>query len=159
MSPVMPLGTLPSNAPPPTGNVQRDFGVAEATAVCNGSPLLIGSGAQSLGISITPARRCYWVVKANILISSSGNWARVDFGIYVAPVADLDGQTVGCRAAHSTATGLGWQSLSLSAMFHVEAGVSYTAQVSNFIADPATSYHQARRHMNMFGYTIGEGLE
>jgi hypothetical protein len=149
------LGALPTNQPLPVGSVQRIMGAAEATPVIpNGNAF--SNGAGPMAITVTPSRPCVWVVQANFIHNHNvAGWYRFDAGIYLNQ-NDLRGVAVGHRGATSNFSVYGWQSFASSAMFYLAANISYTAYLWGWIGDGQTVYHQAARHLNLFGYTLGE---
>jgi len=153
-----PLGTLPTNQPAPIGNLQRIFGAVEGSATWPAAGTYVYNGiGVPLSFNLTPTRRCFWVVQANLLVlSNAANWNRFDGALNITP-ADRSGRTLGARFAHAMATGVGWVSLAFSAEFSLEANVAYQAYLTSAVTDNVTQYHLAQRHLNFFAYTIGEG--
>ena len=151
------LGNLPTNQPLPVGSAQRKLGVAEATAVIpNNYCFMDGAGGQMV-IGVTPTRACVWVVQANFIYNHGvAAWYRFDAGITLNQ-ADQRGVSVGHRGATSQYPVYGWASFASSAMFYLAANVTYYAYLWGWITDNETVYHQAGRHLNLFGYTLGEG--
>lgn len=150
------LGALPTNQPLPVGSVQRKNGAAEATAYFPSNYCLVDGAGNQMVIGVTPTRPCVWVVQGNFIYNHNNTaWYRFDCGI-VLNQNDQRGISVGHRGATSQYSVYGWQSFPSSAMFYLAANVTYYAYLWCWITDNETVYHQAARHLNLFGYTLGE---
>jgi hypothetical protein len=94
---------------------------------------------------------------------SSPDWNRHDVALYLlvdgAYGADLNGQSFHQNADSCPGGGyyVEWQGNSLEAMFYCEANKAYHVR---FLVQGGSggNYYQSPDHMNMWAYTIGEGV-
>lgn len=163
MTPVI-LGSLPSNLPLPNQRVQIKRGVASTSPevsnlITYGSKLSDGGGGY-LEISYTPRYPCYWLIRGNVMWhGKDGGWQRADMGVRISP-ADVDGIALGhqrCTLMYNN-TVVEWKTVSVSAMFHLAAGIAYTAYLSfEYSSGYWQRYHTGGPYTRIFGVVLGEG--
>jgi hypothetical protein len=107
----------------------------------------------------------YWLCAgANWMAAvSAGAWTRYDVALYLlingaAYGADLNGQTYMQNADSQTAAGGSWDGQSIETKFFCEANTTYHVRLLSQNSPASTSYYQHPVHMNMWAYTVGEGV-
>ena len=152
------LGALPSNKPIPNQRVQVALGVAEAVNHWVAGDA--GTGLPNMGISYTPTYPCWWVVRANQIVSAvNGGWNRWDYGIYLSP-ADLDGQfrTYVVCDVYDSGT-VGWLSYAGCASFRLAANTTYTAYLAaGFSSGGVQQTYGGSAYSRLIGVIHGEGV-
>jgi hypothetical protein len=167
------LGALPSSSPLPAGKPARHpcASGGQIAMPASGNFMVLnpgsgGSGYQSwwqgqLGPYNLPYR--YWLkCGANWIQYNGVSWQRYDVAIYLliggsAYGNDLNGQTYHQNAdsAESTAT---WMGQSIEAHFFCEANTTYHVRFLSQAQGANANYYQHPVHMNMWSYTVGEGV-
>jgi hypothetical protein len=107
-------------------------------------------------ITVTPPRRCYWIVDANLIQAApAGTWVRSDWSLVLTP-ADLNGRNL-VQCANGLEQGGNYWGDNCSTAWYLEANTAYTCEMRSAIAG-GTYYYMSEIHTSMFGYTIGDGV-
>ena len=148
------LGDRPTDQPLPVHSVQRKFSSGLGAIAMPVAGTVLGS-TDPMTITVTPPRRCFWVIEASILrAAAAGTWVRQDWGLSLVPT-DLYGRTL-CQCANGMEQGGNWWIDTCSTEYYLEANTAYTCRMISSIQ--AGNYYMADVHTTLFGYTIGDGV-
>ncbi len=157
MSPTA-LGALASNKPIPHQRCQIAVGTGQNANHWQAGDA--GVPMPSMSISYQPLLACWWIVRANqILTGVNGGWQRADLAISLSP-ADADGFALSRIVSDCYDAGtVGWRAYSGIAAFRLAAGTLYTATLvfyysSGGIQQSYDSFEYAR----LLGVVHGEGV-
>lgn len=160
MSPVN-LGQLPNNQPAPLGRWQRKDGAANVAPTWNNGvsyrALDDGVGGQ-MRVDCTPTTRTWWLVHANTMwIVPAAAWVSWEWGLDLYPNGDLNGfWRAKVQMTQHSATS--WNSASCSALYLLEANVSYTCYaVWHPLQANGVQYHCHPYYHWLEGEYVGEG--
>jgi hypothetical protein len=128
-----PLGSLPTNRAIPVAESTRAYSSVVAAAsvegLGGGNPLP-DTGGGNWQITARPARDAFWVVEAEMLLTSpDAVWTYALYAMRISP-ADMDGILVGNYLGGYSHASLGWRSFQSSYMFRLQGGVIYTASLT-----------------------------
>ena len=157
------FGALPTDQPVPVAHAARSFAwVGNQNRVNNlwavGTPLPNGVGGF-YQLSVTPPRRCYWVVGVEMLWTSPDIiWSNVAVGVRLNP-ADLDGVVIGNYLYAACHGSLPWRTYQSSYPYRLEGGVTYTATLTfEGSSNNNQDYYYHPNHQMMTGVLVGEGV-
>ena len=94
---------------------------------------------------------------------NAANWTRYDVALYLlingaAYGADLNGQTYMQNADSQSAAGGLWDGQSIETKFFCEASTTYHVRLLTQNSPANVYYYQHPIHINMWAYTVGEGV-
>lgn len=158
------LGQLPSNQPIPNGRCQIKTGQADTIWYVGpaqlGQAVPDGAGGN-IQIAFTPTRRCYWLVRANLITAGyQGAWQRMDFGICITP-ADLNGLTTGSTVISDCydSTTVNWTGYSGAYPFLLEANIAYVAWLQfQYSSGGIQQIYLGRDYARIIGVSKSEGI-
>jgi hypothetical protein len=160
------LGALPSTSPLPTGRVLSKAISAggQVAFPSSGNWFYAGPGLadpMQLGPFNLPYRYLLFAA-VNMIVYVNAAWTRYDQQIQLAnasgEVADLNGISYFQKADSSEAHGGSWVGASIEARFYCEANLPYYVRLLSLSSPANTYYYQHPVHLNMFAYTVGEGV-
>jgi hypothetical protein len=141
--------------------VQNKRGVANTTITWNntvtfGTVLQDGAGGN-MTISVTPTRRCWWLVHGQTLWAQvEAVWMSFEVWLFLQP-ADLNYYNT-FRTQHSMHSAVSWQSVSLDGLWTLEANTTYYCSlVWGYSSGYNQTYHCHPVYHYIEGELIGEG--
>lgn len=162
------LGARPSNAPLPVGTTLARRATSEAgtaTWPATDNYLIMSGGSGNTGVFRKTER--FWLKAGASLICcpvTAAQWVAYVYALRLvvngAYGNDLNGNGTFTRynSVDGPAGGNNWWGTSIEALFYCEANTNYDVYLLSRYAGGNTYYYQSNGHMNLWAYTIGEGV-